>query len=233
MLKFFVTGTDTGVGKTYITKLLLEQFSKSGFSTLGIKPVASGCYYQQGKLVNEDALILQQASSIKLPYEQINPFPLEPSIAPHIAAEQSQIKLSTQSLFDRCQTAFHHSADIHLIEGAGGWFVPLNPTETLADFVKLLGIPVILVVGIRLGCINHTLLTAHALTQNNIPFAGWVANCIDSTMRYTDENIAFLKNRLDAPCLGVVPYQESETVITLDVSCLLDFANDVKPNFVS
>lgn len=228
MPKFFITGTDTGVGKTYITQLLLQQFSNAGFSTLGIKPIASGCLYQNERLVNEDALILQNASSVKLDYEKINPFAFEPPIAPHIAAAQAQVKLSAQLLFESCQTALHQSADIHFIEGAGGWFVPLNAAESMADFVKLLGVPVILVVGIRLGCINHTLLTAHALQQNNIPLAGWVANCIDEAMQFGDENIAFLKKKLDAPCLGVVPYQHSETTVTLDVSGLLGFAKPKK-----
>ncbi len=207
-LKIFVTGTDTNIGKTYVATLLLHEFNQCGYSTLGIKPLASGCHYVEGKLYSDDALALQQASSIKLPYDQINPLAFQPAIAPHIAAAQIPINLSAALLKEKCHDALHHSADIHIIEGVGGWFNPLNETETMADFVTLMQFSTILVVGVRLGCLNHTLLTYQAIKQCKIPLLGWVANCIDPHMIAAEENIATLRHWLKSPCLGVVPYTQ-------------------------
>jgi len=206
-LKLFITGTDTDIGKTYIATALLRGFAKLGFSTLGIKPIASGCEMDNGRLYNADALALQQASSIKLPYELINPIALQPAIAPHVAAEWAQIALTSAWLQDLCLPALNYPADICVVEGAGGWLAPLNQQETLADFAVALQLNVVLVVGMRLGCLNHTLLTYHALQQAKIKVVGWIANCITPNMPAQHESITTLQNWLAVPCLGVVPYQ--------------------------
>jgi dethiobiotin synthetase len=208
-LKIFITGTDTNIGKTYISTLLLKKFNQQGYSTLGIKPIASGCENINGKLVSADALALQQASSIKLPYELINPIALQPAIAPHIAATQQNIKLTSHLLREKCEAALNYPAQVTIIEGAGGWHTPLNDNETLADFVTLMKWNVILVVGIRLGCLNHALLTYQAMLQAKVPLLGWVANCLDPSMEAQQENIETLQRYLTIPCLNVVPFFNS------------------------
>jgi dethiobiotin synthetase len=208
-LKIFVTGTDTDVGKTYISTGILKAFNKVHYSTLGIKPVASGCTLQDGILKNSDAIALQTASSIKLTYNEINPFALEPAIAPHIAAQQINYKLSVKVLKEKTAFALQHPADICVVEGAGGWYVPLNDQETIADFVKSVNLRVILVVGIRLGCLNHAILTLRAIQQYSIPVIGWIANTTNPHMKEYYENIATLKTWLTVPHLGTVGFQES------------------------
>jgi dethiobiotin synthetase len=208
-LKVFITGTDTGVGKTYVAASLLHAFTKQGFSTLGIKPLASGCHVIDGKLYSEDALALQTASSIQLPYEYVNPVALQPAIAPHIAAAQIKINLSSALLQEKCLYAFSYPADVCIVEGVGGWHTPLNTTETMADFVTAMQLPVILVVGIRLGCLNHALLTYQAIKQSNVTLLGWIANCFDPAMEVIDANINALREWLSVPCLGVIEINSS------------------------
>lgn len=208
-IKLFITGTDTDVGKTYITTGILNVFNQQKCSTLGIKPVASGCTLINGVLQNADALALQNVSSIKLPYHQINPIALEPAIAPHIAAAQKNHKITLHELKEKTQYALQYPADICLVEGAGGWYTPLNDEETMADYVKAIELKVILVVGIRLGCINHAILTYKAIKQHKISVAGWIANCIDPTMQAYNENIACIKKFLPTPYLGRVDYGET------------------------
>jgi dethiobiotin synthetase len=220
-LKIFIAGTDTDVGKTYVAAALLRLFSKLGYSTLGIKPIASDCHYHNNILLNNDALTLHAASSIKLAYKQINPFSFKSAIAPHIAAKAVNIKLSAQALRESCASAFCYPADVHIIEGAGGWYVPLNQTETMADFVIALQLPVILVVGMKLGCLNHALLTYQAMQHTHVVLIGWVANCIE-TMESCTENIQTLQDYLNVPCLGVIPYQHLPDS-KLDVTHLLSF----------
>ena len=207
-IKFFVTGTDTNIGKTYISTALLRKFNKMGFSTFGIKPVASGCRNISGKLRNEDALALQRVSSIKKSYKFVNQVALEAPIAPHIAAQLEGLHLTTKTLMEKINKSLSISSDVFIIEGAGGWFVPLNDKESMSDLVKLLNIPIILVVGIKLGCLNHTILTVNAINQINILFLGWVANCIEPQTKAIDENIKTLKAWVNAPCIGVVRYGE-------------------------
>jgi dethiobiotin synthetase len=206
-LKIFVTGTDTNVGKTYVSSNILTALQQRGYSTLGIKPIASGCILQDGKYINDDALLLQQASSIKLPYEQINPCAFKEPIAPHIAANLSQQQLSVETISKKISPALQHTADICLIEGAGGWHVPLNEKETYADFVIQHQFPVLLIVGLRLGCLNHAILTSQAFKQSGVNVIGWVANSIDNNMIYQEENIKMLKHWLPIPCLDVIPYR--------------------------
>ena len=203
MKAFFITGTDTGVGKTVIASGLLAAANARGMRSLALKPVAAGCIDNGQGLRNEDALLLQQTASIALPYQQINPVALAPAIAPHIAAQQAGITLSAAALVTHCDTVLAQPVDIAVIEGAGGWRVPLNAHETLADVAKALARPIILVVSMRLGCINHTLLTAEAIVNDGLLLAGWVAN-IDSMTVYKD-NVESIAARLPAPCLGEVP----------------------------
>ena len=207
-VKLFITGTDTDVGKTYITLGILNAFKKQKYSTLGIKPVASGCVKNNGHLQNADALALQQNSSILLHYHQINPFAFEPPISPNIAAAEAKRDITVHELKQKTQYALQHPADICLVEGVGGWYVPLNRTETMADYVKTIGLNTILVVGVRLGCINHTLLTVQAILRDNVALVGWIANCIDPQMSHRQENIDTLKECLPIPCLGVVNYMQ-------------------------
>lgn len=203
--KFFITGTDTGVGKTYVSVALLRKFSNEGFSTFGMKPIASGCQQINHKLYNKDALVIQKASSIKKAYEYVNPFTCELPIAPHIASQLSNQYFSKYEVVKTINQTFQILADVFIVEGIGGWFVPLNEKELISDVVKLLSIPVILVVGVRLGCLNHALLTAAAIKQAKIPLAGWVANCLQPDMPVLAENIKTLKDLIKAPCWAVLP----------------------------
>ncbi len=214
-MKIFVTGTDTDAGKTYVSTGILNAFNKHHKSTLGIKPIASGCEKHDGILYNADALALQKASSIKLPYHHINPYAFEPAIAPHIAAQQIQCDLTVAKLIEETKVALQHSADICIIEGAGGWYVPLNDKETMADYVKALGLGVILVVGIRLGSINHAILTHKAIENDGIPVKGWIANCVIPERKEHNEIILTLKKWLSSPCLGVVGHHKPIDIVII------------------
>ena len=202
---FFITGTDTNVGKTLIAAGLLVAAKNRGLTTAALKPVAAGCEQTAEGLRNGDALLLQSVITQSLAYDQINPYPLEAAIAPHIAAQQEKRSLSVDRLSGFCRGVLA-SANFTLLEGAGGWRVPINARETLADLAKNLQLPVIVVVGVRLGCINHALLTLEAIIRDGLPVAGWVANCVDAEMPVLQENIDSLRARLPAPCLGVVPF---------------------------
>ena len=219
----FVTGTDTEIGKTLVTSALLKAFEKEGYSTLGLKPVSAGCEMTDDGLRNEDALCLQEASSIKVAYETVNPVAYEPAIAPHIAAMEKGKLLSASGLEGFVRGAMLKPAQVKLIEGAGGWFTPLSYRETLADLTKRLNVPVVLVVGIRLGCINHALLTATAIESVGLKLAGWVANKVDPEMSRYDENVETLKQMINAPCLGEIPFLSTDQ---LDTAC--DFL-DISP----
>lgn len=205
-MRFFVTGTDTGVGKTYVSCLLLEAFKQQGLKTIALKPIAAGCETVDGQRRNDDALQLQQHMTETLSYEEINPFALEAAIAPHIAAANEGRRLLVSRIAGMVRGASMQPADVTLVEGAGGWYVPLNDKETLADLVRELQLPVILVVGMRLGCLNHAILTARAIYRDGLRVAGWVANCIEPDMPELDANIQTLKTLLSAPCLGVIPH---------------------------
>lgn len=196
--RFFIAGTDTGVGKTYIACKLLSAFNQQGLSTVACKPVASGCEITKQGLRNGDALHLMQAASIKLPYHEVNPIALQLPIAPHIAAQRSKQKITVEKLINMCQPILNCKADVLIFEGVGGWYVPLNDTETMADFVKALDLSVILVVAIRLGCLNHALLTYRAIKANGVNFHGWIANRIDANMLAAEENVKTLSNWLGA-----------------------------------
>ncbi len=202
---YFIAGTDTDVGKTTVAAGLLHAARLAGLSTLGAKPVASGCTASAKGLRNDDALALIAQSSIKLPYEQVNPFAFEPAIAPHLAAREAGVVLGVQGLLAPMRQILEQGADFTLIEGAGGWRVPLSDQANLSDLAIALKLPVILVVGVRLGCINHALLSAEAIARDGLQLAGWVANIVDPRTSRLEENLASLAERLPAPCLGRVP----------------------------
>ncbi|MBF7728511.1 dethiobiotin synthase [Pseudomonas sp. N040] len=202
---FFVTGTDTEVGKTTIAAGLLHAARRAGLTTAAVKPVASGCEVSAQGLRNADALALQAECSIALDYAQVNPFAFAPAIAPHLAARQAGVLLSIPALLAPIRQVLDLQADFTLVEGAGGWRVPLGGTDSLSDLAVALGLPVILVVGIRLGCINHALLSAEAIVADGLQLAGWVANVVDPQASCLDEICATLEERLPAPCLGYVP----------------------------
>lgn len=205
---FFVAGTDTGVGKTLVSAAILQAARKRGLRTLAMKPIASGCESTPEGLRNEDALMLQDAMSETLPYEQVNPFAMEPAIAPHVAAAQAGRPLNAQRIVGFCRGLQMKPADLLVVEGAGGWRVPLNDRETYAAVPQALDVPIILVVALRLGCINHALLTAEAIRADGLRLAGWVANRLEAqAMASEADSLDYLVNHMGAPCLGVLPWQ--------------------------
>ena len=205
---YFVTGTDTEIGKTTIAAGLLHAARLRGLSTAAAKPVASGCQRTPHGLRNDDALALLAQCSLPLRYEEVNPLAFEPAIPPHLAAREVGVELTVASLASPVRAILARNADFSLVEGAGGWRVPLAGRESLSDLAQALAIPVILVVGVRLGCINHAVLTAEAIERDGLKLAGWVANIVDPQTSRLEENLATLSERLPAPCLGRVPYLE-------------------------
>lgn len=202
---FFITGTDTDAGKTVIAVGMLKKLAQMGKTTCALKPVAAGCESHEGVLQNDDALQIQAAATTLLPYSQVNPIALERACAPHIAAQHESRRLQLSRIEGICNGVLMQRADVCIVEGAGGWRVPLNDRESLSQLAVALKSPVILVVGMRLGCLNHALLTAEAILRDGVPLVGWVANTLAEPMPYLEENIESLKQRLPAPCLGVVP----------------------------
>ena len=209
MLKsYFIIGTDTNVGKTYVASALVKHFVRLGFQSLGMKPIASGCERnQRGELINDDVQALINASNVSAPLNLINPYRFEPAIAPHIAATQAGVFVDLHEI-TQAYAQLTTLAEAVVVEGAGGFFVPLNEAQTLADLAVQLNIPIILVVGMRLGCINHALLTVEAIQSRGLCLTGWVANQIDPNFEMFEENLASLKKRIVAPCLSVVGWQE-------------------------
>lgn len=203
---FFIAGTDTEVGKTAVSMGLLAKAAQMGKKTIGLKPVAAGCEETSEGWRNEDALALQQAMTQELEYEQVNPVALREAIAPHLAAAHEGKQLSASRLMGFCRGVMMLPGDFVVVEGAGGWRVPLNPRETMAHLAMELNAPVILVVGMKLGCINHALLTAEAIRRDGLTLAGWVANRVDPQMSCYEENVATLKSRMGAPLLGEIPH---------------------------
>lgn len=207
----FVTGTDTEIGKTRCSLGLMACLQGAGYQVAAMKPVASGCQQTAAGLRNEDALLLSQCASVPLDYSQLNPYPLALPIAPHIAAARAGIEIQPaviKAAFD----ALSVRAEVVVVEGVGGWAVPINSHQTMADIAALLGLPVVLVVGLRLGCLNHALLTAAAIIRAGMPLAGWIANSFgpDKLLREKD-NVQALCERLPAPLLGMIPYLSRPT----------------------
>ncbi len=208
---YFIVGTDTNVGKTYVASALLRYFAGKGIKAVGMKPVASGCEPRshgiwQGQLMNDDVVALHEAGNVAAPLDLINPYRFAPAIAPHIAAEKAGVEIDLD-LIVRSYHALAEMADMVVVEGAGGFFVPVNASQTLADLAVKLNLPAILVVGMRLGCINHALLTVEAIKSRGLMLAGWVANQLEPDMPMFAENLASLQQRIDAPCLSVVGWR--------------------------
>lgn len=201
-MSYFVTGTDTGAGKTLVSCALLYGFAAQGRRAAGFKPVAAGC---DADGHNGDASALRAASTMPLSYGQVNPYCLREAVAPHIAVRNEGVNIELPRIL-AAYRELESLADVVIVEGAGGFRVPLNDTQDSADLAQELGIPVIVVVGMRLGCLNHTLLTVEAIDARGLTMAGWVANMLDAEMASVEENIAALQQRIAAPLLGVVPY---------------------------
>lgn len=204
MSGYFITGTDTGIGKTWVTVGLMTSAKRQGLAVGGMKPVASGCESTPQGLRNEDALAIQSAATRPIAYENVNPYAFAPAIAPHIAAREAGVKIDPAIIRDRylCVAA---EFDTVFVEGVGGWSVPLAPDLMVSDLPALLNLPVILVVGMRLGCMNHALLSAQAIRADGAEMAGWIANSIDPAMERHEENLDYLRANIAAPCLAVVP----------------------------
>lgn len=201
----FVTGTDTGCGKTAISAGLMAVLQATGLRVLGMKPVASGCAPTPYGLRNADALALQQQGSRREPYERINPYAFAPPIAPHLAATEAGVAIDLTAIV-RAYGALETKADLVVVEGVGGWRVPLGPDFSLSDLPAALELPVILVVGLKLGCLNHARLTAESIQSSDTRLIGWIGNQVDPGMLALDANLATLTALIDAPCLGVVPW---------------------------
>jgi dethiobiotin synthetase len=222
---FFVTGTDTGVGKTCVSLGLMRALQRRGHVVVGMKPVASGCSKTASGLVNDDARRLQSCASFNAPYQYVNPYAFEPGIAPHLAAECAGLQIEIANIQRACQR-LTADADRLVVEGVGGWLVPINARQTMADVALALGLPVVLVVAIRLGCLNHTLLTAAAIRHTGLPLVGWVANRMDPNCEQQDGNVAALRQRLPAPLLADLAYSD-------DAVSLQDSAGQVNLDLVS
>lgn len=205
MRGFFVTGTDTGVGKTVVACALARAFAAAGERVAVMKPIASGAARTADGLRNEDALALMKAANVPLTYAQVNPFCFEPAISPHIAAEEARIEVNIGTIKAGFE-ALAAISDRVMIEGAGGWLAPINARESMADLAHALGVPVLLVVGLRLGCLNHAQLTRLAIASRGVPLAGWIANRLGEPMEREAENLATLARRLGAPPLALVPH---------------------------
>jgi dethiobiotin synthetase len=208
----FITGTDTGVGKTTVALSLMRTLQDKGLRVAGMKPVASGCEQTPYGLRNDDALKLLTQSSVQLPYEWINPYAFEPPIAPHIAAEKIGVTIDL-NVIRACYEKIAHQVDVVIVEGAGGWLVPINDTQTMADIAVSLRLPVINVVAIRLGCLNHALLTHAAIVDSGATLTGWVANVMDPEAPAVEENIAALRQRTHADFLGATTVQDIESLL--------------------
>ena len=205
MQRLFVTGTDTGVGKTRIAVGLCLAFGAHLQRVAAMKPVASGCARTPAGLRNDDALALQAAMTVRADYDDVNPYAFEPAIAPHIAAQEAGCRVDFEML-DRCFERLCRGSDVIVVEGAGGWLAPLDATRTFADLAVRWKLDVVLVVGLRLGCLNHALLTAESIERRGLKLAGWVGNSVDPAFERRAANIDTLRLRLAARCLGVFPH---------------------------
>ncbi len=202
---YFITGTDTGVGKTFVSCALLRTFARKGLRAVGMKPVAAGCRLEQGALLSEDVEQLLTAGNVAATPQEISPYAFEPPLAPHIAARMAGKSIGLEPIL-QSYAALRQRADAVVVEGVGGFRVPLNDNLDTADLAKALQLPVILVVGMRLGCLNHALLTRDAIAQAGLTISGWVANEIEPDMPAFAENVEALAQRLPAPLLSVVRY---------------------------
>ncbi len=220
---YFISGTDTNIGKTVVTLGLMTALQKTNLKVTGMKPVASGCVSTREGLRNEDALKIRSLSSNEHSYEQFNPYAFEPPVAPHVIAEENGVLID----FHKIQSSYEKlvgGMDVIVVEGVGGWNVPLGPNKKVSDLALSLNLPVILVIGLKLGCINHAILTAEAIRSDGIPLKGWVANEVEPVYPTLDPTIDYLKANIASPMLAHVPYMENlnidEVAATFNLSLL-------------
>ena len=207
MAGFFITGTDTEIGKTFVSTVLVKLLIEQELRVAVMKPIASDAKKVDGALKNEDALSLMQASNVPLNYEDVNPYIFEEAVSPHIAAENACVEIDLAQIKNRFEL-LKNKSNVVVVEGVGGWYAPLSSGATVADLAGALQLPIILVVGLRLGCLNHALLSAQAIRQSGLPIAGWVANHVKKDFSYVEKNISTLKHALhDFPFLGSTPFQ--------------------------
>lgn len=209
----FITGTDTGVGKTVVTLALMRGLQQKGLRVLGMKPVATGAVWRDGRLVNEDALALWRAGSVAVAYQQINPYLFESPVSPHLAARTAGKRIDIGNIECHCAD-LQQTADCVLVEGVGGWLVPLNERDKLADLALALDLPVVLVVGLRLGCLNHALLSLASIRASGAELAGWIGNRIDPDFRHAAENLETLHIEFGTPPLAVLPFHGQPDAIS-------------------
>ena len=206
MKGLFITGTDSGIGKTFFTLAAIHALQQKGIRTTAMKPVASGAELIEGQLRNEDALAIQQAIDHSVPYERINPYCFAPPVSPHLAAAQAHARIDLEVIKMNYHKLIENEQFV-LVEGVGGWLAPLSETSTVADLAKVFALPVVLVVGMRLGCLNHALLTAQAIKRSGLQLAGWVANNIDPDCAFIQEQIDYLALHLDSSPIIKIPYR--------------------------
>lgn len=218
-LAFFVTGTDTEIGKTLVSSTILHCLAKRGLKSVGMKPVAAGAFLQDGVWCNEDVMELQAASNVEISSALTNPYLFKPPIAPHIAAQLAGESIRLGTILE-CYQQLTTLADAIVVEGVGGFYVPLNEQDNTADMAQQLNLPVILVVGMRLGCINHALLTAAAIAARGLTLAGWVANNAQEEMPYLSDNVRAIQERLSSsfctPLLGCIPWLKKPTPVAAE-----------------
>jgi dethiobiotin synthetase len=206
VLQLFVAGTDTSVGKTRVTAGLLEAAQAQGLKTAGMKPVASGCFEKDGRMMCDDALQISLFCSRSIPYGDLNPYCLKAAVSPHIAARWEGQSVDPNWIVVTAANAAT-GADVFLVEGAGGWLAPIDERQTMADIARALDLPVLLVVGLRLGCLNHARLTRESIASSGLRLAGWIANCLEPEMPALSENLATLTQILDGPPLAVLEHR--------------------------
>lgn len=217
--RFFITGTDTDIGKTVASAQLIRGFCNSGYKTIGMKPVASGCILSGDILLNTDVEAHRLASNVNAPIELVNPYRFIPAISPHLAAQDAGVEIDLQHLLN-CAQQLSQLADVLVIEGAGGWYAPISEQYAIADLATQLGAPVIVVVGMRLGCLNHAQLTVDAISQRGLVIAGWIANRVDPAFDRYEDNLAFLKQRISAPLLAEIAYDTNANDLAINAHAI-------------
>ncbi|MGO4222454.1 dethiobiotin synthase [Lysobacter sp. TAF61] len=220
---WFITGTDTGIGKSLASATLLHALRGRGLRAVGMKPLASGCEVTCDGLRNEDALLLQAASAPRPDYDDVNPYALLQPLAPELAAADAGVTVRLEPILD-AHARLAAMADAVVVEGVGGWAAPLSATVDQADLVRALKLPVVMVVGLRLGCINHARLTARAIAADGLQLAGWIGNDIDPHMARADDNFTLLRQRLPIPCWGRLPFCDRPGPDPAELAHLLDLS---------
>lgn len=220
--KYFVTATDTDAGKTYVTQLIIEKLTLLNITVAAYKPISAGCEVIDNQLINEDAALLTKAANCGQPLIEVNPIAFKEPIAPHIAAKKAGRRITTQEIQMHFDEILKRSPEIVLTEGAGGWRLPLGNNAFLSEFAVESQQAVILVVNMKLGCLNHAILTYETILRDKLNCVGWVANCIEA-MPYLDENLGELRALIKAPCLGVLPFEKDtkRAAKNLDVTALI------------